>query len=82
MSRALKRAGFTFDRFHIIQLANKVVDEDGDLILDEITLAFLRQAFRGLKNAGPDTLDELRLYVKAGLTGETGADGRGIERHA
>jgi lipase chaperone LimK len=54
-------------------LANIGIDEDGDLVLDEMALASLRQAFRGLENAGPDTLDELKLYVEAGLTGETGA---------
>lgn len=54
-------------------LANIGIDEDGDLVLDEIALASLRQAFRGLEDAGPDTLEELKLYVEAGLAGETGA---------
>lgn len=54
-------------------LANIGIDEDGDLVLDEIALASLRQAFRGLEDAGPETLEELKLYVEAGLAGETGA---------
>lgn len=54
-------------------LANIGIDEDGDLVLDEIALVSLRQAFRGLETAGPETLEELTLYVEAGLAGETGA---------
>ncbi|MFC4260775.1 lipase secretion chaperone [Marinobacter lacisalsi] len=54
-------------------LANIGIDENGDLVLDEIALASLRQAFRGLENAGPETLNELKLYVEAGLAGETGS---------
>lgn len=54
-------------------LANIGINEDGELVLDEIALASLRQAFRGLENAGPETLEELKLYVEAGLAGETGA---------
>lgn len=53
-------------------LANIGIDEDGDLVFDEIALASLRQAFRGLENAGPETLEELTLYVEAGLSGDTG----------
>lgn len=54
-------------------LANIGIDEDGNLILDEVALASLRQAFRGLEGAGPEAIGELQLYVEAGLAGETGA---------
>lgn len=54
-------------------LANIGIDDNGDLVLDEIALASLRQAFRGLEDAPADTLEELKLYVEAGLAGETGA---------
>ncbi|GGY83679.1 hypothetical protein GCM10007071_33740 [Marinobacter zhanjiangensis] len=59
-------------------LANIGIDEDGNLVLDEIALASLREAFRGLENAGPDTLDELKRYVEAGLAGETGVQAASI----
>lgn len=54
-------------------LANIAIDENGNLVLDEIALVSLRQAFRGLEDAGPETLEELKLYVAAGLAGDTGA---------
>ena len=54
-------------------LANIAIDETGNLVLDEIALASLRQAFRGLEEAGPETLEKLKLYVEAGLAGDTGA---------
>lgn len=54
-------------------LANIGIDEDGNLLLDEVALASLRQAFRGLEGASPEALEELQRYVEAGLAGETGA---------
>lgn len=53
-------------------LANIGIDENGDLILDEIALVSLRQAFRELEDTSPEALAELQLYVQAGLAGETG----------
>lgn len=54
-------------------LATIGIDEDGNLVLDEVALASLRQAFRGLEGASPETLEALQQYVQAGLAGETGA---------
>ncbi len=53
-------------------LANIAVDEDGNLALDEVALASLQQAFRAVQSLDTTTIDELRLYVQAGLAGEAG----------
>lgn len=53
-------------------LANIAVDQEGNLVLDEVALASLQQAFRAVKNLDAATIDELQLYVRAGLAGETG----------
>lgn len=54
-------------------LANIAVDQDGNLVLDEVALASLQQAFRAVENVDMAMLEELQLYVQAGLAGETGA---------
>ncbi len=64
-------------------LANIGIDENGDLILDEVALASLQQAFRDLEGASPEALEELQRYVEAGLGGETGAQAaRILEEYA
>jgi lipase chaperone LimK len=49
------------------------VDKDGDLVLDEVALTSLQQAFQAVENVDGAMLEELKLYVQAGLSGETGA---------
>ncbi len=53
-------------------LANIGIDENRDLVLDEIALVSLRQAFKQLEGASPALLEQLQMYVQAGLAGGTG----------
>ena len=59
-------------------LAHIAVDQDGNLILDEVALASLRQAFRAVGDLDPAMIQELQLYVQAGLAGETGEQAAAI----
>lgn len=59
-------------------LAHIAVDQDGNLILDEVALASLQQAFRAVGDLDPAMIQELQLYVQAGLAGETGEQASAI----
>lgn len=55
-------------------LAHIAVDQQGRLIFDEVALASLRRAFDDLGAlSDPAMLEQLKMYVEAGLAGETGA---------